>query len=488
MNQLVACPDCGTPNKADADLCAQCWHALTDDLLSKIPAAAFAAATAPAAPAPPLPVPKRLAQRTVVDPVPPPVREATPGPVPYFAPPTKPGTETKTSVEPGWTPPLRRKSYEWKFRHLELIGFCAWGVPYFATFTLTRGKTGRSLIDAGLAVQVGAYLIAALAIACLVHLVQDRDWGSLGLNRTERTPLDLALGGVFGLVLIASFFGGYYLISGHFEPDFATRFLLGGTTGPGAVLGAIVLVVGAPVIEEVYFRGMLYSRLARWGTVAAVVGTAVLFTVAHGVGLWDPPRLLMGFALGFARRTKSLWFTIATHAAWNGAIVFLALFLMTGSGHDFTSTDGSFSLRHPAAWERVEQLEEMAGGDGVELMLSAPSGSFVVVGSAPSRADVNRWNLKMAAQQTQGALPMPPGTTMGAFEETHNVSGTFVTSYEARMQISDPALGQARGRVVLVLSEGSPSIVTLFMACPEHECAAADTEFDAMLKTLRFSA
>lgn len=96
MDQMVACPDCGTPNRASADLCVQCWRALSEgDLVSKIPAAAFAV-SAPARVAPPPPAVPR-------QPVPAPVtpREAEPGPVPYFAPVTNGNAQTN-----GWTPPV----------------------------------------------------------------------------------------------------------------------------------------------------------------------------------------------------------------------------------------------------------------------------------------------------------------------------------------------------------------------------------------------
>ncbi len=488
MDQLVACPDCGTSNRSDADLCAQCWRALTDDALSKIPIVPYTpAAVAPAAPPPPVtkPRPRRLAPAPVE-----PERkvEAEPGPVPYFAP-ARTGTTASpaTSVESGWTPPLARKRYLWKWYHLSFVGASAWGLPYLLHQTLLGNKTGQALVDAAQAVQVGAYLIAALALACLVHLVQGGDWDAVGLRRNERTPLDFALGGLLGLVLIAAFLGGHYLLSGSFEPDFAARFLLGGTTGPGAVLGAIVLVVGAPVIEEAYFRGMLYERFARWGYGAAIVGTSLIFTVVHGVGFWDPPRLLLGFALGFARRTKSLWFTIAGHAAWNGAIVFIAVFMMTGGGHDFTSADGSFTLRHPAQWERLEQAEMQTGASTVDMVLVTPEGSVMGVMSTQAPHALNRWNLMQFAQQAQGAFPLPPGATMSPLQETHVITDPRVTAYESKMRISDPTTGTGNGRVVLLVKDGSNSLVMLLMGCPDVDCAEAEPEFDAMLKSLQFS-
>lgn len=482
MDQLVACPDCGTSNRSDADLCAQCWRALTEDAHSKIPIVPFV----PAAPPPPVAVPRSRPLVPARGEPEPRTIEAEPGPVPYFAPVGNGTTPPPaTTVESGWTPPLARKRYLWKWYHLSLVGTCAWGLPYLLYQTLISGRTGRALVDAELAVQVGAYLVAALALACLVHLVQGGDWESVGLRRSERTAIDFATGAVLGFVLIGVFLGGYYLTTGHFEPDLMTRFLLGGTTGPGAVLGAIVLVVGAPVIEEAYFRGMLYERFARWGIWSAIVGTTVIFTVVHGVGLWDPPRLLLGFALGFARRSKSLWFTIAGHAAWNGAIVFIALFMMTGGGHDFTSADGTFSLRHPAQWERLEQAEAQMPGGTMEVLLVTPAGSMMGVMSADAPRALTRYDLMQVAARAQSMLPLPPGVSMGALQEIHLVADPLVTAYEAKMRIAESSTGPGTGRVVLLVRENK--LVMFVMGCPDVDCAKAEPEFESMLKSLQFS-
>lgn len=49
------------------------------------------------------------------------------------------------------------------------------------------------------------------------------------------------------------------------------------------VLGAAVL--GAPIVEELFFRGLCLRAIEkRWGTVAGVVGSSVIFTVPHWTG------------------------------------------------------------------------------------------------------------------------------------------------------------------------------------------------------------
>lgn len=83
------------------------------------------------------------------------------------------------------------------------------------------------------------------------------------------------------------------------------------------------IVFGAPLAEEITFRGPLFSALVKSpvGKVGAVVITAALWAGAHAVSA--PPLFVgllfvMGIALGvMLLRFGSLWVTIGCHSAWN---------------------------------------------------------------------------------------------------------------------------------------------------------------------------
>ncbi len=89
------------------------------------------------------------------------------------------------------------------------------------------------------------------------------------------------------------------------------------------VLAIPALVFGAPLAEEITFRGPLFSALekSRVGKIGAVVITAALWAAAHG--LTAPPvfvglLFVMGLGLGvMLLRFGSLWVTIGCHSAWN---------------------------------------------------------------------------------------------------------------------------------------------------------------------------
>ena len=57
------------------------------------------------------------------------------------------------------------------------------------------------------------------------------------------------------------------------------------SSSPSSISGLIpLLIVGgffSPITEEIFFRGIVYSFLRRWGIILAILGSAILFSVVH---------------------------------------------------------------------------------------------------------------------------------------------------------------------------------------------------------------
>ena len=89
--------------------------------------------------------------------------------------------------------------------------------------------------------------------------------------------------------------------------------------GAGFIALTIVVVVGAPIVEELFFRGLvLRSIQRRFGDAWAVVGSALLFGLAHFEPLQLPALVALGVVLGaIAVSTKRLGPTIFAHAGFN---------------------------------------------------------------------------------------------------------------------------------------------------------------------------
>ena len=122
--------------------------------------------------------------------------------------------------------------------------------------------------------------------------------------------------------------GAYYLFSHDLSEDLSAMTDL--MRGPWWPLALIVIGVGAPLSEELMFRGFLQTalvptRLGYWG---ASVVTTTLWTVIHGyslVGMLEVFLIGMIFCL-ILRRTGSLRVPIACHAIYNTAIALVLIF------------------------------------------------------------------------------------------------------------------------------------------------------------------
>lgn len=94
----------------------------------------------------------------------------------------------------------------------------------------------------------------------------------------------------------------------------------------------VMVVVMAPLFEEVIFRGVLLeSTRAKYGVMAAWLVSSAIFGIVHVHPTVAVNAFAIGLVLGFVyMRTDSLWSVIILHAVNNG-IAYLAL--VTGHGN-----------------------------------------------------------------------------------------------------------------------------------------------------------
>jgi membrane protease YdiL (CAAX protease family) len=153
---------------------------------------------------------------------------------------------------------------------------------------------------------------------------------TVDLSLVFKLPFDALVGVVAGvgtqLVLIPLM----YLPFEHADPSLRHRLEAPARTDTSAVHGGwqitvlvLFLAVGAPLVEELFFRGLLLRSLTRWlGPVAGIVGSALVFGLAHFELLQLPALILFGLILGtFAYRTGRLGPGIVAHAAFNAVTV-----------------------------------------------------------------------------------------------------------------------------------------------------------------------
>ena len=90
---------------------------------------------------------------------------------------------------------------------------------------------------------------------------------------------------------------------------------------------AFVVVVVAPIVEELQFRGVGYGLLERFGPTAAILLVGLAFGLVHGLVAGFPVILVFGTGLAYLRsRTDSIYPCMLLHASFNafGLIVGIA--------------------------------------------------------------------------------------------------------------------------------------------------------------------
>ena len=97
------------------------------------------------------------------------------------------------------------------------------------------------------------------------------------------------------------------------------------------ILAIVGIGIGVPIVEELYFRGYLMSRISRFSTWASVI-TVALWALYH---FWAPWSFL-GYLLAFipiafvVLKTKNLYIAIIGHMLANLILVMSFVPLMLG--------------------------------------------------------------------------------------------------------------------------------------------------------------
>ena len=87
----------------------------------------------------------------------------------------------------------------------------------------------------------------------------------------------------------------------------------------------LLTAVAVPLTEELIFRRCLYNLLLPLGGIAALAGTALIFSAAHGFLLGVPGLFFIGVIFQcLANVTRNLWNSVICHACHNAMVLFAA--------------------------------------------------------------------------------------------------------------------------------------------------------------------
>lgn len=170
-------------------------------------------------------------------------------------------------------------------------------------------------------------LMRLLEIGLMLGVVVLVDHGpqSIGLSARKIGP------GLKKGILWSAGFGGVAIIG------FAIMYLMG--YPPATLLrtrlprhtSELILLFGvggliAPVAEEIFFRGILYGFLRRWGAGLAIMGSTVVFVALHPTAGFSLTQLTGGILFAAAYEIEdNLLVPIIVHVLGNNAIFMVSL-------------------------------------------------------------------------------------------------------------------------------------------------------------------
>ena len=190
------------------------------------------------------------------------------------------------------------------------VGSLIVAVPARLFEPMTMKLLGRPLLET--VVYAAALLAMLVSYALYVRLVERRAAGELALGQLrEGVGGSLVGAAIFSLIIAVLWVLGIYSITG--------------SNGWVTMFGALWIGLFPGISEELIFRGVLYRIIEEsLGTWIALISTSVLFGFAHianpGATVFSSVAIALeaGLLLGMAYTlTKSLWFPMGIHFAWN---------------------------------------------------------------------------------------------------------------------------------------------------------------------------
>jgi uncharacterized protein len=272
----------------------------------------------------------------------------------------KKASENKERLQNGGK--LSARSSFWRFPIVwMLVG--AIGIVLIDTLfrQLTERVDGMISLVFTLVMGLLAILVYKLTLTCLARR-------STPEIARQRAGIEALLGVLTGTIFIAGSVFIIMALGGY-------SFQLASSANTGSVLlSSIGAALGAAIVEELIFRGLMFQAIDRLGgKPLALAVTSLFFGVAHlgntGATLWSAFAIALeaGVLLGAAFLwRRNLWFAMGLHFAWNAIEGLLGIPV---SGH---STAGLFTVE-------VNGAALLTGGDfGLEGSIVPVVGSLLL--------------------------------------------------------------------------------------------------------------
>lgn len=195
---------------------------------------------------------------------------------------------------------------------------------------LLSGQLGLDPVVYGLALAALSVITPFAGFAAAV-LLRIRSLHAFGARRVSWRWLLIGVGaGVVAFVVKGFAVMAYTALTG----DSSTPQEVYGDGGSGGVLSLVLttLFIGllVPLVEELLFRGVITNALLRYGPFVGVVGSTLIFALAHGINPVFAVALVFGLiSAELFRRSGSVWPGVIAHVINNLPTVFVMVLIRT---------------------------------------------------------------------------------------------------------------------------------------------------------------
>ena len=209
-------------------------------------------------------------------------------------------------------------------------GFLAAQILAAIFYGLATAASGNdeSIVVFALA-QLGLWLGLAGAPVIVSQMRGSGDLGrDFGLVMRIRDSVWMILGVLCQVVLLPALYLLIELVAGDLDVSGPARELTDRFDGASFAVLAVLVGVIAPIVEELFYRGLvLGAALRRWGERPAIVVSSLWFGLSHFQLVQLPALIGFGVVLAVLTvRTKRLGPAIAAHVGFNGiTLVALAI-------------------------------------------------------------------------------------------------------------------------------------------------------------------
>ena len=214
----------------------------------------------------------------------------------------------------------------WGVRHV-IFGWLLGQVSVILVFVAIKAvDRSIDLDDPSLdvtAILQSALWVGTLGIPVWLHFIKGVSWKDFGWGFQKNDIFSGLLIGLGSQIAAGLLYLPLMLIFDDFDVSEPARELVDKATGFGVFLLFLVVVVGAPLVEELFFRGLTLKAFEKkMSSRLALVLSSLFFAIAHLQVLQFPALLLFGLVAGYlVKKYDRLGRAVWAHVGFNATTV-----------------------------------------------------------------------------------------------------------------------------------------------------------------------